>query len=99
MVMSFVLTFTDWSLMGTKHFIGLENWRRLLTDADVWNSLKVTLLYALYVVIPVVIIGLILALIINQKRRGVGILQGLIFPGSDVQHRIGEHLEVAVRRQ
>lgn len=79
MVMSFVLTFTDWSLMGTKHFIGLENWRCLLTDADVWNSLKVTLLYALYVVIPVVIIGLILALIINQKRRGVGFFKATYF--------------------
>ena len=72
----------------------------MLTDAGVWNSLKVTLLYALYVVIPVVIIGLILALIINQKRRGVGFFKATyFFPVLTLQHRIGEHLEVAVRRQ
>lgn len=79
MVMSFVLTFTNWSLMGVKKYIGLENWKRLLSDPEVWNSLKVTVTYALYVVIPVVVIGLILALIINQKRRFVGFYKGTYF--------------------
>ena len=79
MVMSFVLTLTDWSLLGVKHYIGLANWKRLLTDPEVWNSLKVTVLYALYVVIPVVVLGLILALIINQKRRFVGFYKGTYF--------------------
>lgn len=79
MVMSFVLTFTDWSLMGVKKYIGLANWKRLLSDPEVWNSLKVTVIYALYVVIPVVVLGLILALIINQKRRFVGFYKGTFF--------------------
>lgn len=79
MVMSFVLTFTDWSLMGVKKYIGLANWKRLLSDPEVWNSLKVTVIYALYVVIPVVVLGLILALIINQKRRFVGFFKGTYF--------------------
>lgn len=79
MVMSFVLTFTDWSLMGIKNYIGLANWKRLLNDPEVWNSLKVTVTYALYVVIPVVVLGLILALIINQKRRFVGFFKATYF--------------------
>lgn len=79
MVMSFVLTFTDWSLMGVKKYIGLANWKRLLSDPEVWNSLKVTVIYALYVVVPVVVLGLILALIINQKRRFVGFYKGTFF--------------------
>ena len=79
MVMSFVLTFTDWSLMGTKRFIGGANWAALVQDPEVWNSLKVTLLYALYVVIPTVIVGLGLALIINSKRRGVGFFKATYF--------------------
>lgn len=79
MVMSFVLTLTDWSLLGMKHYIGLANWKRLLGDPEVWNSLKVTVIYALYVVIPVVVFGLILALIINQKRKFVGLYKGIYF--------------------
>lgn len=79
MAMSFVLTFTDWGLVGAKHFIGLENWRRLFSDPEVWNSLKVTIIYALYVVIPVVVLGLVLALIINQRRRFVGFYKATYF--------------------
>lgn len=79
MIMSFVLTFTDWSLMGTKHFIGGANWMALMRDPEVWNSLKVTLLYALYVVPPTVVIGLGLALIINAKRKGVGFYKASYF--------------------
>ena len=79
MIMSFVLTFTNWSLMGTHKFIGLANWQKMLADPEVWNSLKVTLLYALYVVIPTVIIGLGLALLINNYRPGVGFFKAAYF--------------------
>ena len=79
MVMSFVLTLTDWSLMGTRKFIGLKNWSRLLKDPVVWSSVKTTLLYALYVVIPTVILGLILALIINSRHRGMSFFKAAYF--------------------
>ena len=79
MVMSFVLTLTDWSLMGTRRFIGAANWKRLLSDPVVWNSVKSTVLYALYVVIPTVVIGLLLALVINAKRRGVSLYKATFF--------------------
>lgn len=79
MVMSFVLTFTDWSLIGARNFIGLENWNKMLHDPEVWNALKVTLLYALYVVIPSVLGGLGLALLINARRRCVGMFKAVYF--------------------
>lgn len=79
MVMSFVLTFTDWSLLGDGRFIGLANWRQLLGDHLVWQSLKITVFYALLVVIPTVVMGLGLALLINRRSRGVGFFKGVWF--------------------
>ena len=79
MAMSFVLTFTNWSLMGVKQFIGLANWARLFQDAQVWNSLKVTFLYAVYMVVPTVVIGLMLSLIINQRRKLVNFYKATYF--------------------
>ena len=51
MLISFFLTFTDWNLVGTWNFVGLDNWKRLFSDRAVWDSLKVSVIYALYSVI------------------------------------------------
>ncbi len=79
MVMSFVLTFYDWSLLGSTTFIGLDNWTRMLGDPEVWNSLKVSINYTLLSVIPTVVIGLGLALIVNAKMKGTGALKTIYF--------------------
>lgn len=79
MLISFFLTFTDWNLVGTWHFIGLDNWKELLSDRAVWNSLKVTIVYSLYVVIPTLVIGLLMALAINTKKRGRSLFKGIWF--------------------
>lgn len=79
MLINFFLTFTDWSLVGSWKFIGLENWKRLFSDSAVWHSLKVSVLYALYVVIPTVIIGLLLALVINSKKKGTAFFKSVWF--------------------
>lgn len=79
MLISFFLTFTDWNLVGTWHFIGLGNWKELLSDSAVWNSLKVTVVYALYVVIPTLVVGLIMALAINVKKKGASLFKGIWF--------------------
>ena len=76
MVMSFVLTFTDWSLIGAGKLIGLANWRQWGSDPLVWQSLKITVFYALLVVIPTVVMGLGLALLINRRCWGVGFFKG-----------------------
>ncbi len=79
MLISFFLTFTNWSLIGTWNFIGLDNWKRLLSDTAVWHSLKVSVLYTLYVVLPTVIIGLLLALAVNTKKKGTGFFKSAWF--------------------
>ena len=54
----------------TKDFIGLQNYIRMLTDSEWLHALKNTLLYALVTVPGQMILGLILAVLINSVRKG-----------------------------
>jgi multiple sugar transport system permease protein len=71
LVVSAYISLTDYALAGTPRFIGLENYRRLFDDDLFWQAVRVTLTYALIVVPMWIISSLTLALIMNQKLRGV----------------------------
>lgn len=61
-----------------KEFVGLENFKEILTSQEFYNSIGVTFKFVLMVVIPSIIIGLILALLANNKLRGNRVFE-LIF--------------------
>jgi len=69
MVASVLLSLTDWNLLGDPKWIGLENYRTLLKDELVIQSLKVTTYYAFTSVPLRVILGLLLATLLNQKLK------------------------------
>lgn len=64
-------------LARVKQFIGFENYKELLLDPIFWNSLKVTLL--LNVLINPIQIGLafLLALLLNQRLKGIGLFRSI----------------------
>jgi len=51
-------------------FVGLENYRRILTDPDVWATMQVTAHFLIATLVLQVVIGFALAWLINQKFRG-----------------------------
>ena len=53
-----------------REFVGLANYVRILTGYDFWNSLQVTLIFTGATVGLEVIIGLAVALLLNQGLRG-----------------------------
>ena len=53
-------------------FVGLENYTYLLESPAFMNSIKATVLFVLYTVPTGVIIALFLALIANEKLKGIG---------------------------
>ncbi len=55
-------------------FIGLSNYLDLFTDPTFWNSLKITLLFNLIINPFQIAISLILALLVNLKLRGIGLI-------------------------
>lgn len=58
-----------------KRYVGLDQFRDVLTSSDFYNSLKVTLLFALYTVPIGIALGLALAMLAHQQLQGIGIFR------------------------
>ena len=69
-ICSFALSFTEWDLLNEIKFIGLDNYKAILTEPVFKQILVNTLVYAFSVTVFAVIIPLIIASIINSKIRG-----------------------------
>ena len=67
---SFALSFTDWDLLGEIKFVGLENYKAVLTQKEFLHIFVNTIVYALTTTVFGVIIPLIIASVLNTKIRG-----------------------------
>ena len=67
---SFALSFTEWDLLNEIKFIGLDNYKAILTEPIFKQILLNTLVYAISVTFFAVIIPLVIADILNTKLRG-----------------------------
>lgn len=56
-------------------FVGIENYRQLLADPRFWQSLSVSMIYTVTTVIAQVILGLALALLVMNMKRGQGLFR------------------------
>jgi len=74
------LSFTAWDGVAPfKPWVGLANYREVLTSPDTWSSLSRTLLLVL-VVVPLTLVGsLVLALLLNERVRGRTVYRSLIY--------------------
>src|SRR5262249_1401091 len=80
LVFSFVISFYNADLMSPAKFIGLGNYQEMLVDDELfWEALKVTTLYTLGVVPVHIILGLSVALLLNQKVRGIGVWRTIFY--------------------
>ena len=69
-VTSFTLSLNRKAPFGNQtRFVGLENYSRLLTDPDYWNSIKVTLLFTLGTVPVGLALAVLLAVLLAQPMR------------------------------
>ncbi|MEW6499482.1 MAG: sugar ABC transporter permease, partial [Cyanobacteriota bacterium] len=70
---AFYLSFTqyEYDLTQTPQWVGLTNFKRLWVDPIFWRTMGNTLLYLLGVVPVLVMLPLVLALLVNQKLRGI----------------------------
>ncbi|GGF24043.1 putative ABC transporter permease protein YesP [Halobacillus andaensis] len=77
---SLYLSFTDFDLMGTPNWIGLENYERMFTnDPTFWQAMKVTFFYA-GIAVPVrLVFALLVALALNKVVEMVGLYRTLLY--------------------
>lgn len=73
------MSLSSWPLVGTVRFVGLDNYARLLRDSSFLQALGVSLLFVVLVVPLTVLLGLGLALLVKNARRGVGAFRSIYF--------------------
>ena len=78
-VATVLISFTRWNILGSPSWIGLQNFQRLIHDAEFWTSLRVTLVYALLFVIPSAGIALGQALLISLAGRWQALFRTIYF--------------------
>ncbi|MCF8241392.1 MAG: extracellular solute-binding protein [Melioribacteraceae bacterium] len=78
-VFSAYLSFHRWDIVvPDKPFVGLDNFKEILSDPTFWNAFKNTFIYTLNVPITMVI-SLSVALMMHKKLKGIGFLRTLYF--------------------
>lgn len=71
---------TDWNGIDISYnLIGLDNFRRLLTDERFWNSLSITVYYAAALVVIVISAALAMALILDSLVRFKTFFKSIFF--------------------
>lgn len=90
-VMGIVYSFTNWNgINPTKKFIGIENFKELFaSDPDFWLSMGITLKYVVVIVILMNLTALLLAVMIENLRRGKGLFRTIFYLPNMISMIIG----------
>jgi ABC-type sugar transport system permease subunit len=75
----FYMSLTNWNIFGTANWVGLDNFERLLGDGSFRISFVNTLYYAALHIPLTIIASLGLALLLNNKLRGVAFFRTAAF--------------------
>jgi multiple sugar transport system permease protein len=73
------ISFTDANLIaGAEHWVGLDNYSRALHSPDFLGALKTTVLFTVTTVSAELVIGVLVALLLNQPLRGRWFFRALL---------------------
>lgn len=78
-IQGFYLSLTKWDGVSAPQFIGLGNYREMMSDSVFWTALVDTVLWLVLFGGLSAILGLGAALLLQQERRGVGVYRAAIF--------------------
>ncbi len=78
-VASLYLSFTNYNLIGVPKLVGWQNYVTMFQDPHWWNALRVTFLYV-FVSVPLKLAcALVVALLLKQGLRGLGIFRAIYY--------------------
>ena len=76
---SLYLSFTDYNMLLTPNWIGLENYTKLFSDMRFQKSMSVTVKYVILGVPIKLICALLIAVLLNRKIHGLGIYRAAYY--------------------
>lgn len=79
-IYTFILSFTDWSLTSGRpmKFVGLRSYFRVFKEPRFWAALGRTLIFTFFSVFFEMLLGTILALILDTDFKGKGIVKTML---------------------
>ena len=75
----FFLTFHKWNIIAPMHFIGTDNYSRLIHDRLFWKAIGNTLKFLMLHIPLQLIVSLFLAELLNQKIRAISFFRASFF--------------------
>lgn len=78
-LISFVISFFQWSVTGVGNFIGLLNYIKIFKDAEFWQSLVNTFYLVIFIVPTSLILSLIFASMLNNIEKLKSFFRSLYF--------------------
>jgi multiple sugar transport system permease protein len=78
-IASVYLSMNEWSLVSPPKWVGLGNYQKMVNDREFLISLKVTLRYLVLSVPVYLVTGFGLALLLNQKLRGMNVFRTVLY--------------------
>lgn len=79
MIASFVLSFTSYDMLSAPEWVGAKNYTKLAADPLFLKSLQVTLTYAVVVVPGTMLMGLVVAILLNAKLPAIGFFRSAYY--------------------
>lgn len=78
-IASVLISLTDWNLLTPPNWVGLQNFEKMFSDRDFYNSLRVTFRYVILSLPIYTVVSLSLALLLNQRIRGMYVFRTVLF--------------------
>lgn len=78
-LISGVISFTDWNMLSPASFVGFDNFQRVFIDEKSYTSLLNIFKFLIGYLPLVLILGTLLAVLLNRKIRGIKVYRAMVF--------------------
>ena len=76
---AFFISLTDWNLLSQASFIGLDNYKEILSNRETINIFKNTIIWTLFIAIGHNVLGLFTAYMLNEIPKGESVFRTLLY--------------------
>ena len=79
-ILGFSHSLTDWDGLSRKYgYIGFENYVKIFNSSRYWDSVGITVRYALCIVVLTIVVGVFLAVVLNSLKRFKTFVKSVFF--------------------
>jgi len=79
MIASLYFSFTRYDMFNSPTFIGLDNYRAMMTDRRLHNSLRVTFRFVAFTIPLQLMFALLIAAVFKKNRRGIRVYRAIYY--------------------